>query len=96
MFTCAAVTLAVPAAFNCTVTSCATAVGAILSCTVTTAVAVLLLPFTSVTVKVTVFAPTFAHVKLFGDTVMVAIEQLSDEPLFTCAAVTLAVPAAFN
>jgi hypothetical protein len=40
-----------------------------------------LLPFTSVTVNTTGFAPIFAHVKEFGVTEYVAIPQLSVDPL---------------
>ena len=35
----------------------------------------------SVTVKVTVFAPTLAHENVFGDTVTDFIPQASSEPL---------------
>ena len=55
--------------------------GAILSTTVTVAVQVETFPFTSVTVSVTVFAPTFAQVNELGETVIEAIPQLSKLPL---------------
>ena len=71
-------------------------VGKIKSTTVTMAVLVAEFPCTSVTVKVTVFAPILAHVKELGATDILAIKVLSVEPLLTCAAVTVAVPAAFN
>ena len=71
-------------------------VGATVSCTVTVAVPVATLPFTSVTVSVTVFAPTLAHVKVFGETVIDAMPQYELEPLLTCAAVTEAFPDASN
>jgi len=54
LFTCAAVTLALPDAFNCTVAGLQSATGAAKSCTVMVAEQVEELPFTSVTVKVTV------------------------------------------
>jgi hypothetical protein len=53
-------------------------------------------PFTSVTVSVTVFAPTLEQLKVEGETESEATPQASLEPLFTCAAVIVAVPAAFN
>ena len=96
LLTCAAVTLAVPDAFNCTITGCVITVGKMLSCTVTMAVPVLTFPFTSVTVKVTVLAPILAHEKLVGLTTIVAIPLLSVEPLLIWEAVILAVPDAFN
>ena len=46
------------------------------------AVPVLTFPFTSVTVSVTVLAPTLAQVNVDGLTVIVAMPQLSVEPLF--------------
>src|SRR5690606_42027046 len=69
-------------------------VGAMLSTTVTVAVALASFPFTSFTVNVTVFAPTFAQVKLVIFSVLSAMPQLSDEPLSTCVTVTLALPSA--
>ena len=39
-------------------------------------------PFTSIIVRVTVLAPTLAQVNVLGETVIVAIPQLSVEPLF--------------
>ena len=49
--------------------------------TVMIAVSVATFPLTSVTLKVTVLAPTLAQVNLDGLTVIVAIEQLSEDPL---------------
>jgi hypothetical protein len=63
-----------------------------LSITVTVAVQVEVFPFASVTVKVTVFAPTLAHVNAEGETESEAIPQASVEPLLTCAAVIVALP----
>ena len=63
-----------------------------MSFTVTVAVQVLELPLTSVTVRVTVLAPTFAQVKLFGLTVVLAMLQLSDDPLSMSPAVIDALP----
>src|SRR6218665_1727399 len=74
----------------------AVATGLIVSVTVTVAVAVLMLPLLSVTVKVTVLAPTFAQVNELGDTLKVAMPQASVLPLLTWAAVMLTVPAAFK
>ena len=54
------------------------------------------LPLLSVTVNVTVFAPTFAQVKVLGETESDAIPQASLEPLFTCEAVMDAAPLASN
>src|SRR6185312_8105067 len=71
-------------------------VGLIVSFTVTVAVVVDTLPLWSVTVRVTVFAPTFEQSKLFGATLSVCIPQASLEPLSTSAAVMLAAPAAFS
>lgn len=57
-------------------------IGFELSCTLTVAVQVCMFPLLSVTVRVTVFEPILEQLKLFGTTVMDAIPQLSDEPLF--------------
>ncbi len=67
--------------------------GAISSLTVMTEVHVAVLPEASVTVSATVCAPTSAHVseKLAGEKVRGAL-QLSVEPLFSWAAVTVALP----
>ena len=73
-----------------------TALGNWLFSTVTTAVQVEVLPFTSGTVKVTVFWPKLAKVKAFMLTVRVPRPQLSEEPLFTCAAVKEALPLPSN
>ena len=62
--TCDAVMLPLPALSNWIVTFWQSAIGATLSSTVMVEVHVLLLPLTSVTVKVTVLAPTLAQVKL--------------------------------
>ena len=56
--------LAFPRASSCTVISWQTATGAILSSTVTVAVQLSLLPLPSVTVRVTVLAPTSAQVNV--------------------------------
>ena len=52
------------------------------------------LPLLSVTVSVTVLAPTLAQVKLLGDTLMPAMPQASEEPLSIWAAVMVALPVA--
>ena len=67
-----------------------------MSITVTTTVAVCTLPFTSVTVKVTLLAPTLAQLKLLKSKMRVAMAQLSVEPLSTIAAVMFAWPLAFK
>ena len=85
-------TVTVPAAPRFTEMFWHTAVGTMLSVTVTTAVQVLLLPFTSVTVNVTLLAPTFAQVKAVWLKPRVAMPHASVEPLFTAAAVVEALP----
>ena len=77
---------------------CVTTVGLILSCTVTVAVPVSLFPLASVTVSVTVLAPTLLQskvvlLKLYPSD---GIEQLSVEPLLICAGDMLAAPLASN
>ena len=72
-------------------------VGLILSITVTIAVADALFPLASVTVNVTVFAPTFEQSKFVLDKLNPKVpEQLSDEPLFIAAAVVEATPLEFK
>ena len=70
--------------------------GKTLSSTVTVAVPVETLLLISVTVKVTVFAPTLAHVNELGETVIDLIPQASDEPLLTSATTIEPLPVAFN
>ena len=73
------------------------AVGDMLSLTVTIAVADAVFPLASVTVNVTVFAPTFEQSKLVFDKLNPKVpEQLSDEPLFIAAAVVEATPLEFK
>jgi len=76
--------------------SFATAMAATLSSTVTVEVVVDSFPFLSITVKVTVFSPTSAHVKLFGETFIEAIPQASEEPLSIAEAVIATFPVASN
>ena len=71
-------------------------VGGIESSKVTTDVAVLLFPFTSTTVKVTVFSPISAQVKSVWSRANVATEQLSVEPLSISAGVITALPLTSN
>ena len=59
---------------------------------VTVAVQVETLPFTSVTVKVEVFAPTFEQLKVVGVALKLAIAQLSLLPPSMSLAVILALP----
>ncbi len=69
------------------------AVGGVTSCTVIVDVQVAVLPEASVTERLTVCAPTSAHVyvTLAGDRAKGA-PQLSEEPLFIWAAVTVTLP----
>ena len=67
-----------------------------LSSTVTVALQVETLPFTSVTVSVTVFAPISEQVNAFGDTTRDATAQLSELPLSTSVAEIVAFPEASN
>ena len=71
-----------------------TATGGTLSVTVTVAVQVEVLPLPSVTVSVTLFAPTFAQVKLVGVAAKVIGPQLSLLPPSTSDAVIVALPLA--
>jgi ABC-type maltose transport system permease subunit len=57
---------------------------------------VLTLPFTSVTVNVSVLAPTSEQLNAVWLNTMLAIPHASDEPLFTAVAVVLPLPDAFN
>ena len=95
----AALMMASPFASKFTVMVWATMVGAALSATVTTAEAVLALPHSSVTVKVTLLAPMFSQLNDAGDTEKVkslAAEQLSELPSFTWLPVIVATPMASN
>ena len=92
--TSAAVMLASPFASRYKVKSCAMAIDDVVSSTVTVAAAVALLPFTSVTVKLTVLEPTSVHEKVLTSILNEAIPQASVELLFTSAAVIEAVPLA--
>jgi hypothetical protein len=65
-----------------------------LSSTVTTVVQVLTLPFTSVTVSVSVLAPTSEQTNAVWLSAKLAMAQLSEEPLLTKAAVVLPFPVA--
>jgi len=49
-------------------------------------------PLKSVTVSVTVFAPTFAQLNVDGETLREAIPQASEDPLSICEAVMETVP----
>ena len=87
-----AVVVALPFASNCTVMSCATTAGTNRSCTVTVALLLALLPLVSMTVRLTVLAPTSAHVKLVGDADSVSMATLSLLPLLMSLAVMVAFP----
>ena len=91
---CAAVIEAFPDASSCTVMFWHVATGATWSSTVTVEEQVEEFPFESVTVSVTVFAPTFAHVNEFGVTVIEATPHASDQTLCICAVVIEAFPLA--
>jgi hypothetical protein len=86
-------TIAVPLLSRNTVGWAHIAVGGVTSCTVIVDVQVAVLPEASVTDRLTVCAPTFAHVyaTLAGRKVNVP-PQLSVEELFIWAAVTVALP----
>src|SRR5216684_1041598 len=88
--TCAAVMLTLPLASRFTAMSCVWTVGGVTSRTVTVAVALALLPLLSVTVRVTILAPSLEQSKLDGLTTRLVMAQLSLEALSTCAAEMLA------
>src|SRR5881396_385466 len=88
--------LALPLASNCTVIFLHSAVGNTLSTTVTMASHVATLSWLSVTVSLTMFGPTLAQVKLLLSMARLLIPQASALPLFTSAAVMLALPLASN
>ena len=73
-----------------------TQVGSTASSTVTTAVQVDVLPLSSVTVSVTVFAPTLVQSNELGLTLRSATPQLSEDPLFTSEPDILTEPLASN
>ena len=70
------------------------ATGATLSSTVTVAVQVEVLPLLSVTVSVTVLAPTLVQSNVFGEAVRLAMPHASELLLLMSAPVMLALPAA--
>src|SRR5260370_22022520 len=74
--------------------SCVWTVGGVTSRTVTVAVAMALLPLLSVTVRVTMLAPSLEQSKLDGLTARLVMAKVSVEALSTCAAVMLAMPVA--
>jgi len=96
LLTCAALIVAVPPLLRFTEIFWQTATGGVTSLTVTTAVQVDTFPFTSVTVSVTVFAPTLEQLNVVGETLTNAIPQLSKLPLLICDDVMLAVPDEFR
>ena len=73
---------------------CVTTVGATLSSTVTVAVAVLTLPLLSVTVRVTVLAPTSAQSKDVTSRARLWMPQASLDPLSMSSAVMEPAPVA--
>ena len=93
LFTIAVVKVALPLAFKYRLTVLFTArVGLVVSETVMVAFTVLKLPLASVPVKVTELAPKLLQSKVVLDNTKLVIAQLSVEPLFTKAAVILALP----
>jgi hypothetical protein len=80
-------------AFTVTLEGAVTA-GAVLSITVTTAEQVETFPFTSVTVRIMLLAPTSEQLKFVCDKTMVSIPQLSVEPLSICVELIIAFPVA--
>jgi hypothetical protein len=72
------------------------AAGLMVSDTVTVDVQIELLPFTSVTVIVTVFAPMFAQVNVLGLTTKLARPHASLDALLTASESILALPVLFN
>src|SRR5438128_3899423 len=92
----AGVIVALPVASNWTVRVWQRAVGATVSWTRTVAVQVLVLPFSSVTVRETVFGPTLPQSKLVLSRLRLAIPQASELPLSIWAAVIVAMPVASN
>src|SRR5690606_26040547 len=88
--------LAFPVASSWTLIFLVTTAGAVTPSTVTIAVALSVLPFESVTVRVTVLAPTSPQSKLDLSSVMLAIPQESVDPLSMSAAVILALPVVSN
>jgi len=76
------IVISLPSSSNCKLNgSTVTTFGATLSSTVTIVVAVLLLPFTSVTVNVTSFSPTLLQSNVSLSIAIEAMPQLSFEPL---------------
>ena len=84
--------LTFPEASSGTVISWQLAIGATLSSTVTIAEQVLTLPFTSVTVKITVLAPTIVQSKVVWSKAKLWIPQLSVDALLISPGTTLAFP----
>lgn len=91
---CAGVIVAAPVASRFTDMFCVITIGAVLSFIVTIAVPVELLPLVSVTVSVTEFAPMLAQVKVVWLKTLVAIPQLSVDPLSIWPGVIIALPLA--
>ena len=85
-----------PPAVNCTIIFLVNIVGATLSSTVTIEFADDVLPFASIAVNLTVFAPISEHKKVVLFKLRVCILQASKDPLFTCAAVMITFPPAVN
>src|SRR5258708_4808618 len=91
--TSAAASVPLPVPSRTTVAALHLAVGGVLSTTVTVAVQVATFLLLSVTVKVTVFGPTLAQVKVFGLTLRLLMPQISLLPPSTSAAASVPLPA---
>ena len=92
LFTSLAEVVPLPDPSKVTVTSWQLATGGTVSSTVTVAPQEETLPFTSVTVKVTVWLGTSAQVNVLSSKEMLAIPQASLEPLFTLLAEVVPLP----
>ena len=95
-FSIAPVIVAFPEAFRNTEILVHKADGRTVSITITVVTQVLAFPFTSVTVKVTLFGPTFAQEKLVLLRDKPAIPHASVLLLFTAAGAIVALPEAFS
>src|SRR4030042_1076531 len=92
LFTLAVAIVTLPVASKYASISWQTATGEIVSMTVTVAVHWSVLPLLSVTVSVTVFAPTSTHAKSVTSSTMLAIPHASLLPLLISAAAIVTLP----
>ncbi len=96
LFTAAAVVEPLPVLSSCTVTFWQSAIGGTVSRMVTMALQVLLLPLTSVTVRMTVLPLTFAQLNVVMFSAKFATPQASELPLLTIDGVIVALPVLFK